>query len=683
MFLSVKKSLSILIGLKNLILKSNIFFWYLIIFFALLKLILINGQSLVALGGAMHDDALFIKMASNILDSKWLGSFDNLTLAKGPGYPIWIAFNNVTGLPLLLSQNIFYIFACFILVLSLRPFFVKKQYYLILLFIFLLFNPSSFASDVSARVMREGIYSSISLIVIALSIGILVRRRESVKVLFSWSLFLGLALSFFWLTREEGVWILPFVIPILFFVAFKNWKEKKYQYKIKLLLLTLPFFILGLSVFIVSSINYYKYGVFSVVEFKDPAFLGAYGSLTRVKDMNKSRYIPVSKSSRLSIYKVSPAFRELEPFLEGDIGRGWSVHAPQAMRSEINYEYEIWGGWFMWAFRDAVSSAGHYKNAVEAKKYYEQLSEEINQACKNNELDCFPGRSTMLDPIETIRIAPFLDSFYSAVHYMAHFKGINAVSQKSSGDKQSLFLFSEITNEPVLFQEGESDKNTITFNGWVFSGSSSLTFSVLGENKEKENFSIEFSDSPDVYSFFANKGEFFEHAKRSRFEIKTDCIKDCFLAVSSSNNFNKEIPIVNNASFSNEEASIFAHIENISSKNTNLESRRKNIDNFKTGLLNKISKVYSFFMPLMIVLSLFIFLVTTLIFRRKDFLNIVIFSLLMAILARITILSLIDSTSFFAINNYYLSPVYPIVIIFVFLNIFSLTRIFSKNSKGE
>ena len=56
-----------------------------------LKLWLTRGQGVFALGSAGHDDRLFIELAQHLIRGEWLGPYNELTLAKGPFYSLFIA----------------------------------------------------------------------------------------------------------------------------------------------------------------------------------------------------------------------------------------------------------------------------------------------------------------------------------------------------------------------------------------------------------------------------------------------------------------------------------------------------------------------------------------------------------------------------------------------------------------
>ncbi|MEO9189381.1 MAG: hypothetical protein ABI224_05150, partial [Acetobacteraceae bacterium] len=51
---------------------------------------------------------------------------------------------------------------------------------------------------------------------------------------------------------------------------------------------------------------------------------------------------------------------------------------------------------FMWAFREAVATAGHYQSAPAAMRFYDRLAREINDACASERIPCGPARATMM-----------------------------------------------------------------------------------------------------------------------------------------------------------------------------------------------------------------------------------------------------------------------------------------------
>src|SRR4051812_10950120 len=97
--------------------------WFIavVITLVLFKLWLVSAQTIVAVGSANHDDALFINLARALLGGGWLGSYNEFTLAKGPMYPLFIAGVFLIGVPLFTAQQMLYTAACGLLVRALRP----------------------------------------------------------------------------------------------------------------------------------------------------------------------------------------------------------------------------------------------------------------------------------------------------------------------------------------------------------------------------------------------------------------------------------------------------------------------------------------------------------------------------------------------------------------------------------
>jgi len=155
----------------------------------------------------IHDDALFWINANQLIQGNWFGIYNQMTLAKGPAFPFFLALNFVLGFPITLSIALFYLFSCLIFFQVIKRFNVNK-YFSFLLFILILFHPALFPIEI----IRDNIYPALTLLVIS----------GFIEIIFDWKiskikiLFYSLCLVLFWITREEGVWIIPGLIVLLF-----------------------------------------------------------------------------------------------------------------------------------------------------------------------------------------------------------------------------------------------------------------------------------------------------------------------------------------------------------------------------------------------------------------------------------------------------------------------------------
>ena len=342
-----------------------------------------------------YDDVLYIKIADNILNKKWLGDYSHLTLIKGIGYPLWLSLNSYLGLPLLLSQGIFYIFSGLVLLFSIKRI-IKNEIVLSLLFIIYIFNPF-----IETRVLREGIYPALSICILAGYIGLYIYRFEKIFKLVVWAFISGFSLLFFWITREEGVWIAPLISILTLYTIFGIMRASCLKKFFRILICCFPVLICASGIQIISTINYFYYGVYTTVELKSNPFLSAYGALTRVEHANFRQYLDVPLDVRQKIYSISPSFNQLKVYL--DEGKSSQINAWKNLTCSMYPSTcgDIGGCWFMWSLREAANLAGHYKSAPEAERYYKQLASEINSACDNKFLDCLSPRETLTSPYRT------------------------------------------------------------------------------------------------------------------------------------------------------------------------------------------------------------------------------------------------------------------------------------------
>ena len=73
---------------------------------------------------AGHDDGLFLALGRSIAEGRWLGSFNQFTLMKGPGYPAFLALNHWIGTPATLSHALLHVAAVLFFVVVLIFFYV-------------------------------------------------------------------------------------------------------------------------------------------------------------------------------------------------------------------------------------------------------------------------------------------------------------------------------------------------------------------------------------------------------------------------------------------------------------------------------------------------------------------------------------------------------------------------------
>ena len=636
----------------------------------------------------MYDDRLFIDLARHILNGDWLGPYDHRTLAKGPFYPMWIAAVFKSGVPLLLAQHLLYIMACLIFVIAVKPL-LQRQFIVLPVFVVLVFNPMSYTTSVMTQVLREGIYPALSVLVISFAAGLLIRYHRGLITLVIWSFGLGISMSAFWLTREEGIWLMPSVLVLITFAVVRALRTRPVDLS-RIAIYALPFAVWLIILGSVAGINKTRYGTFTTVEFKSPDFLAAYGALSRVKHKAWKPAMPLPLEVRNRIYEVSPAFSELKPFMEGDSGKIWR-HWLDPLREQyhnnpeiakkmdaylekdpsgtwkdvfFNYEDDIIGGWFMWAFREAVAAAHYHTSGSVAAGYYRRLAKEVNAACSDGRLACGAERATMMPPWHNEYIYPFLKSVLGGVVFFSRFDDFDMVPSSSQGDEKSLKVFQDITRErlsPLPFQ----------LKGWAFSPNSDINISIRSANGNSVRL-VTFLDSEDVYQHVLSKGENLPQARKARFDILDGrtgdysfCKEMCYLQIENSKRRIALIPLDGNIKYldTNE---VRLNIETLNAIHGSL------VDKYKLHILSWIAKIYQYAAPFLAGVALIVYILATVKLIRKQapvVLWLVNGALFIAIIVRLLMLSIINVTSFPGITVQYLSPAYPLLLMFVCLNL--------------
>jgi hypothetical protein len=405
-----------------------------------LKLWLVAAQPVVAHANASFDDRLYLALAEQVLKGNWLGPYSQFTLMKGPMYSLFIAGVFFSGLPLPIAQHLLYLLGCTLLVLALRPCF-SADWQAFILFALLWWQPMSY---VELDILRQNIYTSLTLLLFAGLCALETRRRSGVYVRLAWGALLGISAAAFYLTREEGIWVVPGAVLLIGAAAWNSWRNRE-----RLRPLFAPVLIAAACAAVilgtVCTLNYRHYRWFGTVEFRAPEFRSAYGALQRPISSEEIPYVPVPRDVRLKLYEVSPSFAELKPYLEGPIGLEWANYS-DFLTGRPGEELQIGGGSFVWALRDCVVASGHGNNAKEALNFYKSLGVEINRACDDGSIT--PARTRRDSLMPRWRTGQTQRIWQTAPGYIAEFfllKGFTAYPTESWGSADLLALFRDLT----------------------------------------------------------------------------------------------------------------------------------------------------------------------------------------------------------------------------------------------
>ena len=368
-------------------------FWVLVALVVLVKLLMTRFQTVyVWVGGAPLDDELMFRAAQSITAGQWLGAYDWLTLSKHMFFAVWLAVCNLLHLPYLAVGQLLTCGAALACAFAFAP--VLRQWKSrFALFALLAFSPAATASF-TLRVYRDNIFPGLCMLFFAGLCGYALRCRRPVKQGIGWLVLSGVGLGLAWLTREDGVWLLPFaaagtLILILTALRDKGSLAKKLG---RCALLAVPYGLLAAAILVYSAVNYACYGLFAVSDFSSGSFAAAVGGMSRVKAEEWKPLCSVPTDVRMKLYDAVPQLKQLEYWLEEDEDLQNSFRNP-----ELD-DYQ--SGSFYWALRKAAWNEGVYDNPQKAEEYWQQVADAINALCDSGQLEANgPKRSSTTPPI--------------------------------------------------------------------------------------------------------------------------------------------------------------------------------------------------------------------------------------------------------------------------------------------
>lgn len=397
--------------LKNIIkfLNKPSHLFILFLFFFAIKLWLSEAIPLRANQMAKADGLLFQKTAQNIITGNWLGEYGRYILAKGPGYPLWIAFAWFLSVPLRLANEVLYFLsvAIYFRLLSLMK---VLNLFSFLGVILLLFNPATLNNWYWGSFMRQNIYFSFCAISLLSLFIAYYYICYSQKIHIGWLLLSGTTLGYAWITREETIWIIPVFIGVFIFSLYIKKQKPKNIFR-KSALVAIPFLLLVSSITLVSYLNYKHYKFYGISEFKSKEFTSAWNAVLGVQNEDWRQYRPLQSTTLKKINRHSDSMKEVEKYLRKIDETG----------SEIEHAWH--GATAMWSFRHAVDKAGYYQTDFnETKAYYTRLSSEINAACDKGYFDCKPALFGMVHWNESYH-KQIVPKFIEVVQSLIGFRG--------------------------------------------------------------------------------------------------------------------------------------------------------------------------------------------------------------------------------------------------------------------
>ncbi len=541
--------------------------------------------------GAMHDDAWFVKSFLSIKEGGWFGGYNEMTLIKGPLFSLFLYIVHLSHFSYPFCLALFKIFS----ILYLTKVFsktLKNTYYQIIFFVVLLF----FSNEFSHRIIRDDFNVTFLTIIFAFLAQTLFTNNFNYLRLLN----LGILVGCFTLIREDGA---TSVFPIIIiFISLLFFKIKN----LKFIILTCIWIILGISlpVNLYKLINFFKYGDFVGVELREKNYNNAIFSIYSIRVEPAQWKISPSNENLNAAYKVSPTLRNIK------LNEGWKIHAkpfcPENWQNIYSGELPWCGSHFIWALRHAAADAGFYKNPKTARKFYKDVSDEINSACKkkiipcaNHFLSAFPNYESFdFDKFKNISLKSFYNhplKFPLTSKEGALIEVENSTKEllkNKRNDQRTLFETKQLNMLDYYQSPTEQARKEIFISGWYFNLNNPKEWFILKFVDKKNGGTFFFEpvklESPDVKIHFNNP-----NASKVRFSqifnIPCETINECDIFLNNYKVDNLQRGSINNL-FIDTITTEGIDAQNKKMYNNSLKKNKKSIVFFKT-----ISNFYNYF----------------------------------------------------------------------------------------
>lgn len=496
--------------------KRELLFAGFLLLFAVLKQFLTYDLPIMAVPTGVHDDWIMVHLADTLRSGRWLGEYNDLTLTKGMFFPLFLAVCNYLHISYLSAASLFYTAGCVLFVYALRPL-LKRYWAMGVLYLGLLWNPISYSVQAFQRVYRNSISHAQVLFIFAGFFALYLRRREPVKRQLIWVLAAAFGTAGFFYTREDAIWILPFLAVFVLVYGGSLLglyrKERQREYLAKLALLAVPFVILWGTGQVIAGMNERYYGIRTTNELQDSGFSQMYKSMMAVKPEEDIPGVTITREKLARMCEVCPTLKELEPYFDSS-REFWAGEEGDAT------EWEVRDGWVFWIIRTALAQAGCYTDGATANQVCLQIRDELEEAMDAGLLErqaTMP--STYMSPWREGYLQDLLGAMGKAIAYTTGYEEMETLIYLYSEPDENggIPLFERITGNMAVWYESD----LLEFSGWYADLSGMDQAALQLENEAGDVLSrIEFTDSPDIGDYMRGQGLYADGMERCRFTVK-------------------------------------------------------------------------------------------------------------------------------------------------------------------
>lgn len=361
--------------------KSLVIFIISIIIVSVLRICLVYDMPIAANVALGIDDALMISMTKSITERNWIGEYGDAVISKGVTFPLVLAFCFFTKIDYITMMTVLYTLACLCLIAVLSKK-IKSKITLFFIYLVTLFTPVMYSYQVMQRVYRNALIPSFAIMIISGYLYLFFSKddeKNCKRIIVS--ILTGIVLALFWYTREDSMWMIPFILfisaSLLIGIIFKNKKITKDFFK-NLLIILIPIVLVFGYRNIICYQNYKHFGVYTV--YNNESYNKAMKSLRKVKKYDYYDNIDFTTTKLQRVAEVASSLSQIHPRLI-ELIYGYSLIDSSPLNGEVV------NGWFPWALKGTLSEFGYYKDAKNTNDFFNTLHLEIENGLESGVLE--------------------------------------------------------------------------------------------------------------------------------------------------------------------------------------------------------------------------------------------------------------------------------------------------------
>ena len=501
--------------------RKEVSFFLAMVLFGGVKEFLVYNLPIMAVPKGIHDDWIMVHMADALRSGQWLGEYNDLTLTKGMFFPLYLAVLNFLHLSYLSVSALLYTVSCMVFVYALRPL-LKKYWACFTLYLVLLWNPVSYSVQAFQRVYRNSISYIQVLLIFGGLLALWLRRKEPVKKQILWLLTAAAGMVTFFYTREDAIWVEPFLLVFLLVylgTMFFSWKkEHRREYVGKAVLVLLPFLCVWGAGQLIAQENDNHYNIRLTNELQKGGFAEMYKSMMAVKPEEDIPGVTMTREKIARMCDECPTLEKLKPYIQ-------SSRLYWAGSGENEKDWEVRDGWVFWIFRTALAQAGYYTDGETVNQVCLQIRDELEAAMDEGRLTrqaTMP--STYMSPWREGYLGDLFGALGKAIAYTTTYDEMKTLVYLYSEPDENggIPLFERMTGDKAVWYESD----LVEMAGWYasYEGMEGVTLqaevtdgTVLG--------TAEFTESDDIAAYLAGQGIEAPGSGKCRFSLKLS-VKD-------------------------------------------------------------------------------------------------------------------------------------------------------------